>query len=131
MNQLYFWKKSTDWVSRHRLFIQKYQKFGILGVTMPLITVPKLINLHKKLFARNFRVSSCHIQKFSNVYVILNFIQSDQVKTGRATLKHIYVYCYFVIICQIFKVMLCCLMNEYIWNVDTFTSRHTLSLSFQ
>ena len=29
--------------------MEKYQKYGIFGVTMPLITVPKLINLHKNL----------------------------------------------------------------------------------
>ena len=47
-----------------KLFIQIVQKiWHFLGVTMPLITVPKVINPHKKLFARNFRISSCHIQK--------------------------------------------------------------------
>ena len=65
-------------------------KYGIFGVTMPLITVPKLKTFTKKLIARNFRISSCHIQNITNVQEILNFIPSDQVKPGRDTLNYMY-----------------------------------------
>ena len=81
-----FWKNSIGRVLRHK----KVQKYGIFGVTMPLITVPKLINLHKILFARNFRVSSCHIQKITNDQEVLYFIPSNQVEPGRDTLISTY-----------------------------------------